>query len=59
MKRVNIGLKDELHSQVKILSVLKRVPLGKYLESCIEKGMKEDKALLDKIKELEGVKDEK
>ncbi|MBU1202216.1 MAG: hypothetical protein KKA51_06960 [Nanoarchaeota archaeon] len=52
MKRINIALKDELHAQTKIISVLKNIPLTKYLEQCIEKGMQEDKKLMEKIKTL-------
>jgi len=50
-KFVNIGLSPELHEQAKIISILKKVPLGKYLESCIEKSMKDDKKILEKIRQ--------
>ncbi|MBN4049139.1 hypothetical protein JYT91_00830 [archaeon AH-315-M20] len=50
MKRVNISLKDEIHSQAKIISILKKIPLGKYLESCIKRAIAEDKKILENIK---------
>lgn len=50
MKRVNIILKKEIHSQAKIISVLKNVPLNKYLESCIKQGVKDDQKILETIK---------
>ena len=46
VKRVNIDLRKELHSQAKIISILKSIPLNKYLELCIEKAIHEDKNLL-------------
>jgi len=46
VKRVNIDLRKELHSQAKIISILKNVSLNKYLEDCIEKRLQEDEALL-------------
>jgi hypothetical protein len=42
MKRVNIGLKDEIHKQAKIISILNDVKLGKYLEGIIEKAVEKD-----------------
>ncbi len=46
-KRVNIGLKQEVHTQAKLIAVLKKMPLGKYLEKAIEDGVKKDKKLLE------------
>lgn len=54
-KRVNVGLKEDVHSQAKIIAILKGIQLGKYLEQCIEKGMEQDRKVLEKIK----LKDEK
>ncbi|MCP3686337.1 MAG: hypothetical protein GY861_27145 [bacterium] len=48
-KRVNIGLKEDLHTQAKVISVLKGVPLGKYLEKAIEEAVKKDKAMIDEV----------
>lgn len=50
MKRVNITLRKETHSQAKIISVLKSIPLNKYLESCINKGVKGDQKILGMIR---------
>ena len=49
MKKVNIGLKDEVHSQAKIISILKKIPMSKYMEECIEKAMQEDSKLLSQF----------
>lgn len=49
-KYVNIALNSETHSQAKIISILKKKSLGKYLEECIEKAMKDDKKILEKLK---------
>jgi len=42
---VNIDLRKEIHSQAKIISILKNIPLNKYLEDCIEKALRKDEAL--------------
>lgn len=49
VKRVNIDLRKEIHSQAKIISILKNVSLNKYLEDCIEKALQEDEDLLHKF----------
>lgn len=43
---MNIDLRKELHSQAKIISILKNISLNKYLEDCIEKALRKDEALL-------------
>ena len=50
VKRVNIGLKEEVHSKAKIIAILKGVSFGRYLEQCVENGMKEDQKVLGKVK---------
>jgi len=49
VKRVNIDLRKELHSQAKIISILKNISLNKYLEDCIEKALQQDEDLLHKF----------
>ena len=49
MKRVNIGLKDNIHSKAKIISILKNVSLSQYIESCIEKKITDDQQVLEKL----------
>ena len=49
VKRVNIGLKDKVHTQAKVISVLKGIPMGKYLEDAIEEAIRKDKKLLEEI----------
>ena len=46
-KRVNIELKPDIHTQAKLIAVLKKMPLGKYLEKAIEEAVKKDKKLLE------------
>lgn len=46
MKRVNIQLKQEIHTKAKLIAVLTGTPLGKYLEKAIEEAVKKDKKLL-------------
>ena len=48
-KRVNIGLKEKIHAQAKIISTLKKIPLNKFLEQAIEDAVKKDKHLLEDI----------
>jgi hypothetical protein len=50
IKRVNITLRKDTHSQAKIISVLKSIPLNKYLELCINKGVKGDQKILGMIR---------
>ena len=51
MKKVNIGLKDDVHKKAKIISTLKGVTLSKYLEEAIDKAVKKDKDILKGIEE--------
>ena len=48
-KRVNIALNDKVHTQAKIISTLKKIPLGKYLENAIEEAIERDKSLLEEM----------
>ena len=48
-KRVNIGLEEKIHTQAKIISALKKIPLGKYFEQAIEAAIKQDKELLEEL----------
>ena len=54
MTKVNIELMDGIHTQAKIISVIKKIPLGKYLEECVKKGMKADITILDDVKSQVG-----
>ena len=45
-KRVNIGLKEKIHAQAKIISTLKKIPLNKFLEEAVESAVEKDKHLL-------------
>ena len=49
MKKVNIGLKEKVHMQAKIISVVKGVSLNQFIEEAIEKAIEKDKSI---IKEL-------
>ena len=48
-KRVNIGLEDKVHTQAKIISTLKKIPLGKYFEQAIEEAVKKDKKIVEEM----------
>ena len=48
-KRVNIGLKDKVHTQAKIIATLKKIPLGEYFEKAIEDAIKKDKKVLEEL----------
>ena len=48
-KRVNIGLKDDIHTQAKLIAVLRKIPLGKYLEDAIGEAVKKDRKLLEEV----------
>ena len=50
MKRVNIKLKDDVHTKAKVISVLKDVTLNEYLESAIEASIARDRVSLEKLK---------
>ena len=45
-KRVNIGLKEKIDAQAKIISTLKKIPLNKFLEKAIEDAVEKDKHLI-------------
>jgi len=48
-KKVNIGLKDKVHAQAKILATIKHIPMAKFLEEAIEKAVEKEKKLLEEI----------
>jgi hypothetical protein len=50
MKRVNIGLKDEVHTQAKIIAVLKTMTLNDYFALAIEKAVQNNQDILRKLK---------
>ena len=52
-KRVNIELRDKVHAQAKIISTLKKVPLGKFLEKAIEDAVSKEKSILKELLEDE------
>ena len=48
-KRVNIGLKEKVHAQAKIISTLKKIPLNKFLEKAIEDAVEKNKDMIKDI----------
>ena len=50
-KRVNIQLKEKIHTQAKVIAVLKDMTLNDYFERAIAEAIAKDKKILDKIKE--------
>ena len=49
IKKVNIGLRDKVHAQAKIISTLKKIPLGKFLENAVEDAVERDKHILKEL----------
>jgi len=50
MKRVNIGLKEEVHTHAKIIAVLKAMTLNEYFNRAIEIAVEKNKEIINKIK---------
>lgn len=48
-KKVNIGLKEKVHAQAKIIATIKKIPLGKFLEKAIEDAVEKEKHILKEI----------
>jgi len=48
-KRVNIGLKEDVHTQAKLIAILKRTTLACYLEKAIEESVRKDKKTLEEV----------
>jgi predicted HicB family RNase H-like nuclease len=46
VRKVNIGLKDKVHMQSKIISVVKGISLNSYIEQAIEDAIARDKHLI-------------
>ena len=53
-KKVNIGLKDKIHAQAKIISTLKKIPLGKFLEKAVEEYVGKEKHVLEELLKDDG-----
>ena len=49
MKRINLPIREELHSQAKIISVIKKVTLNEYLRLAIKRAIEKDKSILKKL----------
>jgi predicted HicB family RNase H-like nuclease len=50
MKRVNVQVPDEIHTQAKVIAVLKGVTLNEYLEAAIRSSVDRDKDVLDTLR---------
>lgn len=48
-KRVNIHLKEDVHTLAKLISTLKKVTLNEFFEEAIEEALEKDKQLLKKL----------
>ena len=53
IKKVNIGLKERIHAQAKIISTLKNISLSKFLEKAIEDAVEKEKPILKELIEDE------
>lgn len=51
MKKVNINLKDKVHTQAKLIAVLKGMTMNEYFEKAIEAQIETDKVLLKQVSE--------
>lgn len=49
-KRVNISIKEEIHTRSKVISVLKNITLNDYFEQAIERAVEKDKHLIKEAK---------
>ena len=49
MKRVNIFMDKELHAKAKVVAVLKKKSLNRYIEEAILDAVMRDKKLLEKL----------
>ena len=49
-KRVNIGLKKDVHTRAKVIAVIKGITLNEYLVGLVEKAVEGDKKLLERLK---------
>jgi predicted HicB family RNase H-like nuclease len=50
VKRVNIALKDDVHTKAKLIAVLKETTLNDYFEKAIEDALEKDRTILEKLK---------
>ena len=50
MKRINIELPEELHTNVKALAALKGTTLTKYLVDALSQALERDRHLIDRLK---------
>ncbi len=49
VKKVNIGLKDKVHTQAKIISTLKKIPMNQFLEKAIEEYVEKEKKIIEEL----------
>ena len=49
-KRVNIALKEDLHTKAKVISVLKNITLNEYFEEAILEAVDRDKRVFKEAK---------
>ena len=49
VKRVNIGLDEKIHTQAKLISILKKITLNDYLKKAIKDSIDKDKQLIKKL----------
>ncbi len=51
MARVNVKIPDDVHTKVKLISILKRRTLNDFLEDAIKSAVEKDKNLIKKLGE--------
>ncbi len=50
MKRVNIELSEELHTNAKVIAVLRNMTMQRFLVDSIKAAVEKDKKLIEKLK---------
>jgi predicted HicB family RNase H-like nuclease len=50
MKRINIEISEDLHTNAKVIAVLKDITMQQFLVEAITEAVDKDKRLLDKLK---------
>ncbi|MBS3119946.1 hypothetical protein J4475_03930 [Candidatus Woesearchaeota archaeon] len=49
-KRVNILLKDQTHTEAKVLAVLKDITLNEFIEQAVKAAIEHNKEILERFK---------
>jgi predicted HicB family RNase H-like nuclease len=50
MKKVNITINPEIHTNAKIIAILKKIKLNDYFHNAIKEAVRRDRKLLERLK---------